>query len=169
MEKKVSVLYPLKNISKGSGVNKGKTRVAAYVRVSSKNMEQLSSYNAQVKYFRKHISEREDYELVKIYADEGISGTDITKRMAFKEMIRDAKKGKIDLIITKSFSRFGRNTVDCLVTIRELKEKGVDVFFERENIHMMSSAGEMLLALLFATAQNESASISENVKWGIHK
>lgn len=146
-----------------------KLRVAAYCRVSTSSDEQLTSYYAQVKYFEKYIKSNPDYEYAGIYADEGISGTDLKKRDAFNKLMQDARDGKIDLIIAKSLSRFGRNTIDNLKSIRELREIGVDVFFEKENLHTKTSEGELLLTLISAVAQNESLSLSENVKWGIHR
>lgn len=137
--------------------------------MSSSNDEQLLSYNIQIKYFRKYITDNPQYDFVGIYADEGISGTDIRKREEFNRLMDDARNNKIDMIITKSLSRFGRNTLDCLNSIRELKGLGVDVFFEKENIHIKDSDGELLITLLLATAQNESAALSENIKWGIHR
>ncbi len=112
---------------------------------------------------------REDWEMVKVYADEGISATNTKRREGFKEMVHDALNGKIDLIITKSISRFARNTVDSLQTIRQLKEKGVEVYFEKENIWTLDSKGEVLLTIMSSLAQEESRSISENVKWGARK
>ncbi|MPQ43830.1 recombinase family protein [Clostridium tarantellae] len=170
--KRISILYPLINT-----LNEGKTndnkenkfKVAAYCRVSSNNEEQIISYNAQIKYFEKYIKEKPEYTLVGIYADEGTSGTDIKKRKAFIKLMKDARNKKIDMIITKSLSRFGRNTLECLNSIRELKELGVDVFFEKENIHTKNSEGEMLITLLLAVAQNESQAMSQNIKWGIHR
>lgn len=106
---------------------------------------------------------------VGIYADEGISGTDIRKRDSFNRMMQDARYGKLDMIITKSLSRFGRNTLDCLNSIRELKALGVDVYFEKENIHTMKNEGELLLTLISATAQQESQAQSDNIRWGIHR
>ncbi len=119
--------------------------MAAYARVSTNSEEQLTSYEAQVDYYTKYIKERTDWEFVKIYTDEGISATNARKRDGFKEMIEDALAGKIDLIITKSVSRFARNTVDSLTAIRQLKEKGVEVYFEKENIYTLDAKGEMLL------------------------
>lgn len=120
-------------------------------------------------YYRTFISGHEDWILVDIYSDEGISGTVTSKRDGFNRMVTDALAGKIDLIITKSVSRFARNTVDSLVTIRKLKEKGVEVYFEKENIWTFDSKGEVLLTIMSSLAQEESRSISENVKWGIRK
>ncbi|WP_414733898.1 recombinase family protein [Acetobacterium carbinolicum] len=146
-----------------------KIRVAAYCRVSSGSDEQLSSYEAQVDYYNRVLQENQDYIFSVIYADEGISGTCLKKREAFNRMIADAREHKFEMIITKSVSRFGRNTLDCLNSIRELSELGIDVYFEKENIHTIKSEGEVLLTLILAVAQNESQTQSDNVKWGIHK
>lgn len=146
-----------------------KRRVAAYARVSTASDEQLNSIAAQKDYFERMIRHHPDWVLVDIYADEGLRGTSIRRREAFSRMIADALDGKTDLIITKSLSRFARNTVDTLNTIRQLKEHGVEVFFERENILTMDSTGEFLITLLASFAEEESRSISENVKWGVRR
>jgi len=146
-----------------------KRKVAAYARVSTLQEEQSSSYDAQVDYYTKLIKSKPEWEFVDIYTDEGISGTNTKKRDGFNRMIADALKGKIDFIITKSVSRFARNTVDSLVTIRELKAKGIEVFFEEQNIYTLDSKGELLLTIMASIAQEESRSISENVKWGKRK
>ncbi len=146
--------------------NSVKRRVAGYARVSSDRDEQKNSYAAQVNHYTTFIQSRKDWEFVKVYADEAITGTNTKKRDEFNEMIQAALKGEIDLIIAKSVSRFARNTVDSLVTIRKLKEKGIEVFFERENIYTLDSKGELLLTIMSSLAQEESRSISENVKWG---
>lgn len=149
--------------------DKPKRRVAAYARVSTLFEEQASSYQTQVNYYNDYISGRQDWQLVKVYADEGISATSTKNREGFKEMIQTAMDGKIDLIITKSISRFARNTVDSLQTIRKLKERGVEVYFEKENIWTFDSKGEVLLTIMSSLAQEESRSISENVKWAARK
>lgn len=146
-----------------------KKKVAAYCRVSTDQEEQLSSYENQVRYYTEIITRNPDYELVDIYADEGISGTNTKKRDDFNRMIADCRTGKIDLIITKSISRFARNTLDCLNYVRELKELGVGIRFEKENIDTLDGKGEVLLTILSSLAQDESRSISENVTWGIRK
>jgi DNA invertase Pin-like site-specific DNA recombinase len=146
-----------------------KRRAAAYARVSTDSEEQLTSYEAQVDYYTKFIKERADWEFVKVYTDEGISATNTKKRDGFNQMIADALAGQIDLIITKSVSRFARNTVDSLVTVRQLKEKGVEVYFEKENIYTLDSKGELLITIMSSLAQEESRSISENVTWGQRK
>ena len=146
-----------------------KRRVAGYARVSTDRDEQATSYEAQMAYYKAYIENREDWEFVGMYSDEGISATNTKKRDGFKQMIEDALAGKIDLIITKSVSRFARNTVDSLSTIRKLKEKGVEVYFEKENIWTLDAKGEMLLTIMSSFAQEESRSISENTTWGKRK
>jgi site-specific DNA recombinase len=146
-----------------------KKKVAAYARVSTETDEQQNSYEAQVKFYTEYIKSKDEWKFVQVYTDEGISGTSTAKREGFTEMINDALAGKIDLILTKSVSRFARNTVDSLVTIRKLKEKGVECFFEKENIWTFDGKGELLLTIMSSLAQEESRSISENVKWGIRK
>ena len=127
------------------------------------------TYEAQVDYYTQYIKRNPEWEFVKVYTDEGISGTNTKHRIGFNEMIADAMSGKIDLIVTKSVSRFARNTVDSLVTIRKLKEKGVEVYFEKENIYTFDGKGELLLTIMSSLAQEESRSISENVTWGQRK
>lgn len=145
-------------------------RVAAYARVSTNNKEQLTSYEAQVDYYTRYIQSKPDeWDFVGIYTDEGISATNRKKRDGFNRMVADALAGKIDFIITKSISRFARNTVDTLTTVRKLKEKGIDIFFEKENIHTLDSKGELLITIMSSLAQEESRSISENVTWGQRK
>ena len=144
-------------------------RTCGYARVSTDKDEQFTSYAAQVDYYTNYIKSKPEWEFVKVYTDEGITGTNTKKRDGFNEMIQDALDGKIDLIVTKSVSRFARNTVDSLVTIRKLKEKGVEVYFEKENIWTLDSKGELLLTIMSSLAQEESRSISENVTWGKRK
>jgi len=143
-----------------------KRRVAAYARVSTDSDEQFTSFEAQVKYYTNQITENPDWTMVDVYTDEGITGTNTKKRDGFNRMIADALAGKIDLIITKSISRFARNTVDTLTAVRQLKDKCVEVFFEKENIFTMDSKGELLITIMSSLAQEESRSISENVAWG---
>lgn len=144
-------------------------RAAAYARVSSNHDDQLTSYSAQVSYYTSVIQNRGDLDFVRIYADEGVTGTSTVHRNGFRQMISDALAGKIDLIITKSISRFARNTVDSLSTIRLLKEHGVECYFEKENIRTFDSKGELLLAIMSSIAQEESRSVSENCIWGQRK
>lgn len=146
-----------------------KRRVAGYARVSTDSEEQQTSYEAQVDYYTNYIKSREDWEFVQVYTDEGISATNTKKRDGFKRMVKDALDGKIDLIVTKSVSRFARNTVDSLSTIRKLKEHGTEVFFEKENIWTFDSKGELLITIMSSLAQEESRSISENCTWGQRK
>lgn len=137
--------------------------------MSTDQDEQLSSYENQVNYYREYILKHEDYELVDIYADEGISATNTKKRDAFNCLIQDCRGGKVDRILVKSISRFARNTLDCIKYVRELKELGIGVTFEKENIDSLDSKGEVLLTILSSLAQDESRSISENSTWGIRK
>jgi site-specific DNA recombinase len=168
-QRRISVLYPSASIDEEAAKDKEKLRVAAYCRVSTDFEEQQASFMAQKAYYEKTLAENEDYLFIGIYADEGVTGTNVRKRDGFLRMMADSRAGKLDLIVTKSVSRFGRNTVDCLNAIRELKALGIDVFFEKENIHTMHSEGELLLTLMMAVAEAESVSISENVKWGMRK
>ena len=147
MVKKTVTMIPA-TAPKGSVQNASpgqKRRVAAYARVSTDSDEQFTSYEAQIDYYTKYISDRKDWVFVEVYADEGISGTSTKHREGFNRMIADALSGKIDLIVTKSISRFARNTVDTLTTVRKLKEKGIEVFFEKENIYTLDSKGELLI------------------------
>lgn len=131
--------------------------------------EQLLSYENQVNYYTNYISENPLYEYAGTYADEGISGTNTKKRDEFNRMIADCRAGKIDMIITKSISRFARNTLDCLNYVRELKDLGIGIIFEKENINTLDAKGEVLLTILSSLAQDESRSISENCTWGIRR
>ena len=147
-------------------------RVAAYARVSTNSEEQLTSYEAQVKHYTEYIKCREhtdNWQFVSVYTDRGITGTSTVRREGFNRMMQDALAGKIDLIITKSVSRFARNTVDTLTAIRRLKEHGVEVYFEEQNIYTLDGKGELLLTIMSSIAQEESRNISENVTWGIRK
>ena len=144
-----------------------KLRVAAYARVSSSSEDQLNSYRVQNQYYSELISNTPDWEMVDIYADEGIAGTSIEKREDFQRMMRDCRKGKIDRILVKSISRFARNTKDCLAAVRELKELGVSVLFEEQGIDTARASSEMVTAIMAALAQKQSESISGNVQWSI--
>ncbi len=144
-------------------------RVAAYCRVSTDDEEQLTSYEAQQEYYTEKIMTNKEWTMAGIFADEGITGTSARKRPEFLRMIRMCKQKKIDLILVKSISRFARNTVDCLNYIRTLKELGIAVYFEKENINTLSAESEMLITIMGAFAQAESESISANVKWGKRK
>ena len=144
-------------------------RVAAYARVSVDSDPMLHSLDAQITYYRRLIQNNSDWELAGVFADRGISGTKVEKREAFLELIKKCEKGQIDIILCKSISRFARNTVDLLEAIRYLKYLGVEVRFERERISTFSKEGELILTILASFAQEESRSISENVKWGMRK
>lgn len=144
-------------------------RVAAYVRVSTDLAEQTTSFEAQRDYYEKKIKENPEWVLAGIYADEGKSGTSYIHRAEFNRMMEDCRQGKSDMILTKSISRFARNTVDALNYIRELKSLNIGVSFERENIWTLDSKGEFLITLLTSLAQEESRSISENTAWGKRK
>jgi len=141
-------------------------RVAPYCRVSTDTEDQANSFESQKLYFESKIEENPKWEMVKMYADAGISGTNTAKRTEFNNMIRDAKAGKIDLIITKEVSRFARNTVDTLKYTRELKSWGVGVFFCNDNINTLDGDGELRLTIMASIAQEESRKTSERVKWG---
>lgn len=146
---------------------KPKLRVAAYCRVSTDSDEQAGSYEMQVEHYREFISRNNDWELVEIYADDGISGTNTKKRENFNRMIDDCMAGKIDKVVTKSISRFARNTIDCLKYVRKLREKNIEIYFEKENIKTLEASGELLLTIMASLAQQESASLSQNVKLGL--
>ena len=144
-------------------------RVAAYARVSMECERLMHSMSAQISYYSELIQKNPEWEYAGVYADNFISGTETKKRQEFQRMISDCEKGLIDIILCKSISRFARNTVDLLETIRHLKDIGVEVRFEKENINSLSGDGELMLTILASFAQEESRSLSENVKWGIRK
>jgi site-specific DNA recombinase len=142
-------------------------RVAAYCRVSTLLEQQESSYDAQISYYTEKIQQNPNWKLAGIYADDGKSATNMKKRDDFNSMIDDCMAGKIDLILTKSVSRFARNTVDSLQTIRKLKEKNIGIIFEKEGINTLEATGELLITILSSQAQEESRNLSENTRWGI--
>jgi len=158
--RKVTPYFPSKPESKGI------KRIAAYCRVSSDKDEQLHSLATQTAFYTKSLTEDENCEFAGVYADEGISGTNANNRPQFQKLIEDCRNGLVSGIVTKSVSRFGRNTVDTLVYTRELRALDIDVFFEKENIHSCSADGELLLTLMAAFAESESANMSDNIKWG---
>ena len=171
MSKNVEVIMPKKDMilgENGTLVPK-KKRVCAYCRVSTDDIEQKHSYDTQVEEYTKRITSNPDWEFVKIYADEGISGTDIKKRDSFNQMMEDARTGKIDLILSKSVSRFGRNTLNTISAIRELKALKIGVFFENENVNTLDEASEFMLTIMSSMAQEEARHISENVRWTMKK
>lgn len=164
----VTVIPPKRTIGTQKKTEKvQKTRVAAYCRVSTEFEEQESSYEMQVEHYTSYISSNPEWELVEVYADDGISATNTAKRDSFNRMIQDCRDGKIDTILTKSISRFSRNTVDCLKFTRELKGLNIAVYFEKENIKTLDAKGEVLMTIMAALAQQESESLSANVRLGI--
>ncbi|MEL7658581.1 MAG: recombinase family protein, partial [Bacillota bacterium] len=169
MAKKVTLIPARSNQSTAENLKPHKLRMAAYCRVSTDQEDQLSSFEAQCTYYNSYIEKNPDYEMAGIYADEGLSGTNTKKREQFNRMIEDCKAGIVDIIITKSISRFARNTLDCLNFVRLLKELGIGVIFEKENIFTLDGKGEVLMSILASLAQDESRSISENSTWGIRR
>lgn len=168
MSKNITVIPARRRV--GNTVNKEikqKLKVAAYCRVSTDSDEQATSYEAQMEHYTNYIKKNDEWEFAGIFADDGISGTNTKKREEFNRMIEECMAGNIDMIITKSISRFARNTLDCLKYIRQLKEKNIPVFFEKENINTMDSKGEVLLTIMASLAQQESESLSKNVKLGL--
>ena len=169
MARRVTTIPATRTLTGQPVAKTAKRKVAGYARVSTNEEDQANSYQAQIDYYTQYINGHGEWEMVEVYTDEGISGTSTAKRAGFQRMIADALAGKIDLIVTKSVSRFARNTVDSLTTVRALKEKGVEVFFEKENIWTLDSKGELLITIMSSLAQEESRSISENVTWGKRK
>ncbi len=169
MAKTIKKLTKPQSVGTPALENRINRRVAAYARVSTGSEQQQSSIEAQQDYYTKMINFRLDWIFAGLYVDNGISGTQTKHRTSFNQMLQDAHDGKIDLIITKSISRFARNTVDSLSAIRLLKEHGVEIFFEKENIWTFDSKGELMLTILSSVAQEESRSISENITWGKRK
>ena len=147
---------------------KPKSKVAAYARISAESDRLLNSLSAQISYYSELIQKNPEWEYVGVYADSGISGVS-TKRTEFQRLITDCKAGKIDIVLTKSISRFARNTVDLLNTVRLLKELNVEIRFEKENLSTFSADGEFMLTILAAFAEEESKSISSNIKWAVKK
>lgn len=165
--KNISVIPATKAYDRNIKPQMRTMRVAAYCRVSTLQEQQESSYEAQVSYYTEKIKSNSHWTLAGIYADDGKSATSIKKRSNFQAMIDDCMAGKIDMVLTKSISRFARNTVDALSNIRKLKEKNIAVFFEKENINTLEGSGELLLTILSSQAQEESRNLSENCHWGI--
>lgn len=163
MEERIVIRIDAPSLPQISGFHRFK-RVAAYARVSTSSEEQLNSVEAQKSYYKEYIGRHKEWVFAGLYTDEGISGLSYLKREGFNLMINDAYAGKIDLIVTKSISRFARNTVDTLTHIRRLKEKGIAVYFEKEDINTLDAKGEFMITLLSSMAQEESRSISDNVK-----
>lgn len=166
-KKKISMIPAKAQYDRDIRLTEKKLKVAAYCRVSTELEQQESSYEAQVEYYTEKIEENLNWKNAGIYADDGKSATNTKKRDDFNAMIRDALDGKIDMILTKSVSRFARNTVDSLLTIRKLKEKNVAVVFEKEGVNTLDGTGEILITILSSLAQEESRNISENTRWGV--
>lgn len=167
VKKKISMIPAKAQYDRDIKLTEKKLRVAAYCRVSTELEQQESSYEAQVEYYTEKIEENPNWKNAGIYADDGKSATNTKKRDDFNAMIKDALDGKIDMILTKSVSRFARNTVDSLLTIRKLKEKNVAVVFEKEGVNTLDGTGEILITILSSLAQEESRNISENTRWGV--
>ena len=166
--KNITVIPARKRVGSTAAKEKiKKLRVAAYCRVSTETEEQNLSYEVQVAHYTEFIKKNTEWEFAGIFADDGISGTNTKKREEFNRMIEECMEGNIDLVITKSISRFARNTLDCLKYIRQLKEKYIAVYFEKENINTMDAKGEVLLTIMASLAQQESQSLSQNVKLGL--
>ena len=168
VKKTISLMSPPKALTVDKAKHHQK-RVAAYCRVSTDSEEQLTSYTMQKKVYTEMIASRPDWELAGIYADEGISGTRADKRPQFQKMIKDCYAGKIDYIVTKSVSRFARNTVDCLNHVRALKNHGIGIYFEEQNIDTLSIDSELYLVIYAGFAQSESESMSKNITWAYRK
>ena len=152
-----------------AGTTAEKLRVAAYCRVSSDSDDQLNSFLAQVRHYTAYIGQNPEWELADVYADEGLTGTRMDKRDEFNRLMADCRKGQIDLILVKSTSRFARNTMEFLEALRELRQLGVTVWFENENMRTDKLANETMLALSGVRAQQESISISQNQRWSCQK
>ncbi|CUL88443.1 Resolvase domain-containing protein [Listeria monocytogenes] len=167
-EKNIMVIPARKRVGSTAAKEKiKKLRVAAYCRVSTETEEQNSSYEVQVAHYTEFIKKNNEWEFAGIFADDGISGTNTKKRDEFNRMIAECMDGNIDMVITKSISRFARNTLDCLQYIRQLKDKNISVYFEKENINTTDAKGEVLLTIMASLAQQESQSLSQNVKLGL--
>ena len=165
-EKKVRIIAETINLQENTFQSYRRIRVAAYCRVSTKQEEQINSYEVQKKHYTEKINANPEWQMVGIFADKGITGTSVLKRDEFNKMIKLCKSKKIDMILVKSISRFARNTVDCLHYTRMLKTLGIDVYFEEQGIHSIKSDAEFYISIYGTIAQSESENISANVKWG---
>ena len=165
-EKKVRIIAETINSQENTFQSYRRIRVAAYCRVSTKQEEQINSYEVQKKHYTEKINANPEWQMVGIFADRGITGTSVLKRDEFNKMIKLCKNKKIDMILVKSISRFARNTVDCLHYTRMLKTLGIDVYFEEQGIHSIKSDAEFYISIYGTIAQSESENISANVKWG---
>ena len=169
-DRKVTIIEPIQQkIVVAETVAPEKLRVAAYARVSTEQDEQQSSYEAQVDFYTRYIKNNPNWDFVAVFADEGITGTNTKKRDGFNLMIQKAMNGEIDLILTKSISRFARNTVDTLQPVRNLKAAGVEKKKKKENLHTFDPKCEVMLTIMSSLAQEESRSMSENIRWGKQK
>ncbi|BBB92457.1 MAG TPA: recombinase family protein [Methylomusa anaerophila] len=166
-KKNISIIPPQPEYDRSIKVQFKALRVAAYCRVSTLLEQQEGSYEAQISYYTEKIKSNPNWKMAGIYADDGKSATNTKKRDDFNAMIEDCLAGKIDMVITKSVSRFARNTVDCLQNIRKLKEKNVAIFFEKEGVNTLEGSGELLITILSSQAQEESRNLSENTRWGL--
>ena len=166
LDRRVRVIPATKTQGAIHSTHNGKKRVAAYCRVSTDSEEQLNSYETQVRYYTDRINREPGWKLAGIYADKGITGTSMKKRDEFNKLIRQCKRGKVDMIIVKSISRFARNTLDCLKITRMLRELKVDVYFEEQNLHSIDPSSEFYISIYGSVAQSESENISHNVAWG---
>ena len=167
--RKVTIIPALPKQDEPGNLFRHKLRVAAYCRVSTDSEEQINSYKNQLAYYTEKINSNPEWIFAGIYADEGITGTSMKHREDFKRMLRACREGRIDLILCKSVSRFGRNSVDVLRTIRALRERGIGVLFEKEAVDTRTMNSELILAFHSAFSQSESESISGNVRWGLRK
>lgn len=163
--KKITKIEP---VSSGSAANVVEVkRVCAYCRVSTNSADQKNSFEAQVDYYTRLIGEKEGWVLAGIYADEARTGTKLYRRDDFQQMMQDCRQGRIDLILTKSVTRFARNTLDSIKAIRELKALGIGVYFEKERVNTLMEKSEQMITILSSIAQGESESISTNNKWSV--
>ena len=167
MARKVTVI-PASQTTGSKRASAGeKKRVAAYCRVSTDHEEQEGSFRNQVEYYTNLIENTQEWEMAGLFTDDGISGTGTKKRSGFQDMIKACEEGRVDLVITKSISRFARNTADSLNYCRKLKTLGIPIIFEKESINTMEASGELMFTILSSLAQEESRNISENTQWGI--
>ncbi|MDD2259353.1 MAG: recombinase family protein, partial [Bacilli bacterium] len=169
MTKTIEVIMPHKIDTSLTKTNKTKLRVAAYARVSTDEDDQVNSFKSQIDEYTERITSNPDWDFIGMFADKGITGTQTKKRPEFMRMVELGMERKIDLILVKSISRFARNTVDVLTTVRELRNRGCIIFFEKENIRSDDTKIDFVLTVLSSVAQEESRSISTNVKWSIEK
>lgn len=166
LQKRVRTIPPTVRPENVQNLRPALKRVAAYCRVSTKQEEQLNSYETQVNYYTDRINREPGWKMAGIYADKGITGTSMKKRDEFNKLIRQCKRGRVDMIIVKSISRFARNTLDCIRITRMLREIKVDVYFEEQNLHSIDPSSEFYISIYGSIAQSESENISHNVAWG---